>query len=50
VPRPAVLGRAFVVIFVAPSTLHWDVLTVGLAWPAWLLIWVLPSVVASRRQ
>jgi hypothetical protein len=39
-----------VVFFVAPSTFRWDILLVGLAWRAWLLIWVLPAVVAALRR
>ena len=38
------------VFFVAPKALGWDVLIIGLVWRAWLLIWVLPSLVASLRQ
>ena len=38
------------IFFIAPTQFHWDVLVIGLVWRAWLLIWVLPSLVASLRQ
>ena len=37
------------IFFIVPER-NWDVLVIGLVWRAWLLIWVLPSVVASLRQ
>jgi hypothetical protein len=37
------------VFLVAPSAVDWVVLTVGLAWRAWLLLTVLPGVVAHLR-
>lgn len=33
--------------FVSPASVSWTVLLVGLAWRAWLGIWVLPSVLAA---
>ena len=38
------------VFFLVPNLFAWDVLVIGLAWRAWLIIWVLPAVVASLRQ
>ena len=38
-----------IVFFVRADIVRWDVLLVGLAWRTWLLLWVLPSVVASVR-
>lgn len=35
-----------IVFFVRADIVRWDVLLVGLAWRTWLLLWVLPSVVA----
>ena len=35
------------VFFVSPASVSWTVLLVGLAWRAWLAIWVLPSVLAA---
>ena len=41
-----------ILFFVRADIVRWDVLLVGLAWRSWLLLWVLPSVVAvlGRRQ
>ncbi len=39
-----------VVFFVRSDILRWDVLLVGLAWRTWLILWVLPSVVAILRS
>ncbi len=38
-----------VIFFVQPGLFRWEVLLVGLAWRAWLLVWVLPAVIASVR-
>lgn len=38
-----------VVFFVRADIVRWDVLLVGLAWRTWLLLTVLPSVVAILR-
>lgn len=38
-----------VVYFVQPGLFRWDVLLVGLAWRTWLLVWVLPAVIAAVR-
>jgi hypothetical protein len=38
-----------VVYFIRPDIVHWDVLLLGLAWRAWLFIWVLPAVLATVR-
>jgi hypothetical protein len=43
---PLVLLALF---FVAGGAVQWDVLLVGLAWRAWLLVQVLPAVVAGWR-
>ncbi len=37
------------VFFVQPGLFRWEVLLVGLAWRAWLLVWVLPAVIAAVR-
>lgn len=37
------------VFLVAPATVDWAVLAIGLAWRAWLLIVVLPGVIAGLR-
>lgn len=39
-----------ILFFVRPDIVRWDVLLVGLAWRTWLLLWVLPSVVATLRH
>jgi hypothetical protein len=36
--------------FLTPGLFAWDVLVIGLAWRAWLITWVLPSVIASLRR
>ena len=36
-----------VVFFLTPANVNWTVLLVGLAWRAWLAIWVLPSLLAA---
>jgi len=38
-----------IVFFVRPDFFRWDVLLVGLAWRTWLLLWVLPAVLATVR-
>jgi hypothetical protein len=37
------------VFFVAAGAIKWDVLLVGLAWRAWLLVEVLPAAIAGWR-
>ena len=44
----AILGL-LVVFFVAPDAVAWPVLVLGLAWRTWLIVWILPSVVASLQ-
>lgn len=39
-----------IVFFVRADIVRWDVLLVGLAWRSWLILWVLPSVVALFRD
>jgi hypothetical protein len=38
------------IFFAAGSTVHWDILLVGLAWRAWLLMYTLPATLALSRQ
>ncbi len=38
-----------IIFFARPGLFRWEVLLVGLAWRAWLLVWVLPAVIASVR-
>jgi hypothetical protein len=39
-----------VVFFLAGHRIHWDVLLLGLAWRAWLFVWVLPSALTISRN
>ena len=39
-----------VVFFLTPANVNWTVLLVGLAWRAWLAIWVLPSLLAALQK
>jgi len=39
-----------VLFFIARSRIKWDVLIVGLAWRAWLLLYSLPCMVAAHRR
>jgi hypothetical protein len=39
-----------IVFFVRSDIVRWDVLLVGLAWRTWLLLWVLPSIVALLKR
>jgi hypothetical protein len=36
--------------FITGSRIKWDVLVIGLAWRAWLLLYTLPSLIAGYRQ
>jgi hypothetical protein len=38
-----------VVFFLAAQHVKWDILLLGLAWRAWLFVWVLPSAIALWR-
>jgi hypothetical protein len=35
--------------FLAPSAVRWEILLVGLAWRTWLLVTILPSLVAALQ-
>ena len=37
------------IFFVAGSLVRWDILLVGLAWRAWLLMYTLPATLALLR-
>lgn len=39
-----------VVFFLAGQRIKWDVLLLGLAWRAWLFVWVLPSALTLWRN
>jgi hypothetical protein len=39
-----------IIFFLAGSSVRWDVLLIGLAWRAWLLMYTLPAVVALLRS
>jgi len=38
-----------IIFFVQPGLFRWEILLVGLAWRAWLLVWVLPAIIAAVR-
>jgi hypothetical protein len=38
-----------VVFFLAGEHVKWDILLLGLAWRAWLFVWVCPGVIALWR-
>lgn len=44
-----VLLLLVIIFFAQPGLFRWEVLLVGLAWRAWLLVWVLPAVIAAVR-
>lgn len=48
-------GSAGILVLLAlflldPGLANWSVLIVGLAWRAWLVIWVLPAVIVAQRE
>jgi hypothetical protein len=46
-PASASLLALLVVFFLTPASVNWAVLLVGVAWRAWLAIWVLPSLLVA---
>ena len=46
----SVIPLLLVLFFVAGDRIAWTVLVVGLAWRAWLLLYVLPYLVAAWRD
>ena len=43
-------GRTRALFFLGRPRIRWDVLVAGLAWRGWLLLYVLPGLLALRRQ
>lgn len=39
-----------VLFFLAGEYVKWDILLLGLAWRAWLFVWVLPGAIALSRS